>query len=194
MAMSGQGTKDEEQVALLVNRLGRAVQCLQYAYGLNPAQWEALRYLSQANLHSRRPSALAAFLGTTKGTASQTLKALEAKGYIRRTRLGSDRRGVRLTLTEAGQAVLEDDPLQQIDVAWQGVSDETEGLGAALRVLVRELQLGCGLKEFGVCEECRHLRDDDGAAAAAHRCGLTGEPLPALEVGKICVDFEPRAG
>jgi DNA-binding MarR family transcriptional regulator len=58
--------------ASLVDRLARAVHCLQYAEGLNPAQWVALRYLGCANRYSRTPTGLAEFLATTKGTASQT--------------------------------------------------------------------------------------------------------------------------
>ena len=48
---------------------------------LSPAQWMALRYFARANPFSRTPSAFAAFQATTRGTASQAIKALEASGW-----------------------------------------------------------------------------------------------------------------
>ena len=76
----------------LIDRIGRVTRGLQFADGLSPAQWESLRYVSRANHYSRNPSALAAFLGATKGPVSQTLIALEGKGYLRRVRGNPDRR------------------------------------------------------------------------------------------------------
>src|SRR3546814_10986237 len=55
---------------------------------------------------SRTPGALAAWLGQTKGTVSQTVGALERKGLVERTGDPDDRRLVRLSLTEAGHAML----------------------------------------------------------------------------------------
>ena len=85
-----------QRLAALIDCLGRTVHSLQFAGDMNPAQWETLRFLSCANRYSRRPSALAEFLGTTKGTVSQTLKCLEGKGYVRRVKPEGDRRGVLL--------------------------------------------------------------------------------------------------
>lgn len=69
-AMKAVSPERDNRIVELVNRLGRAVHCMQFARGLNPAQWEALRFVVRANRYSRTPSALAGFLGTTKGTAS----------------------------------------------------------------------------------------------------------------------------
>ena len=91
-----------ERTVELLDRIGRIAHGLQFAQGLNPAQWEALRFLARANRYSRSPSALAEFLGTTKGTASQTVIALESKGLVSRTRRASDRRSVDLEVTPLG--------------------------------------------------------------------------------------------
>ena len=68
----------------LLDRVNRMTRGLQYAQGLNPAQWDALRFVARANKYSRTSGALARFLGTTKGTASQTVNALEKKGLLTR--------------------------------------------------------------------------------------------------------------
>jgi DNA-binding MarR family transcriptional regulator len=58
------------------------VQAEGYDGELSPAQWMALRYFARANSFSRNPSAFAEFQATTRGTASQAIKALEASGYL----------------------------------------------------------------------------------------------------------------
>ena len=46
---------------------------------LKLAQLESLHYLGSCNIYSNTPAALAEYLGSTKGTTSQTLSALEEK-------------------------------------------------------------------------------------------------------------------
>lgn len=176
----------------LVDRLGRVTHALQFAAGLNPVQWEALRYLSHANKYSCSPSALAEYLGSTKGTVSQTLIALEGKGYVHRVRDDVDRRSVKISLTEDGRTLLAVDPLQIVDLAGGELSAEDRdvvagGLSRLLEVLNRTL----GRPGFGICADCCHLgpspeRDDFSNCV----CGLTSEPLSRDEVQKICVNFE----
>ena len=55
--------------------VGRLVQFEGYGGELSPAQWMALRFFSRANSFSRTPSAFAEFQATTRGTASQAIKA-----------------------------------------------------------------------------------------------------------------------
>ena len=68
------------QDLLLLERVSRLARAASFEHGLHPAQWEALRYLASANIFSNSPKALARYLGATKGTVSQTLAALVAKG------------------------------------------------------------------------------------------------------------------
>lgn len=192
--MQSSRTGAECRIAELVNRLGRAVHCLQFAQGLNPAQWEALRYMARANRYSRTPSALAAYLGTTKGTASQTVKALEAKGYLKRQPEPADRRVCRLMLTEAGTRLLERDPIRQIGASLAGAGLEVEETLAQLDRLMRGMQNTCGMRSFGVCQCCEHFGCDRATAdpGGPHRCGLTGEPLSEVEKTRICVNFQAQ--
>jgi DNA-binding MarR family transcriptional regulator len=72
----------------------------------------ALRFFARANWFSRTPSAFAEFQATTRGTATQTIKALEAGGYLVRQRLESDGRSVSLQLTDKGREALARDPFE----------------------------------------------------------------------------------
>lgn len=178
-----------ERLAHLLDRLGRAVHNLQFTDGLNPAQWGALRFISRAKPATCKPSALADYLGTTKGTISQSLKSLEIKGYIRKVEAAKDRRVVRLLLTEAGRAVLTRDPLRHLEAAAAEMPDEITTATRVLSKYVKKLQGECGLKPFGVCGECGHFSGDICGQEEVPRCGLTGEPIAAPEVELICESF-----
>src|SRR6266536_3096318 len=99
------------ETAELLLHAGRLVQAEGYDGDLSPAQWMALRYFARANPFSRNPSAFAEFQATTRGTASQAIKALEAGRYLVRQRSKTDGRSVSLRLTDKGKAALARDPL-----------------------------------------------------------------------------------
>ncbi len=73
---------NSHSITELVFHLGRIASGEGLVEGLTAAQWSVLRYFAQANRFSRTPSAFAAFHGTTRGTASQTIKSLETQGYL----------------------------------------------------------------------------------------------------------------
>jgi DNA-binding MarR family transcriptional regulator len=187
------------RVAEFVNRLGRAAHCLQFEQGLNPAQWETLRYLARANRYSRSPTAIAEFLGTTKGTVSQTIRALEAKGYLRRSKDCSDGRAICLEVTDAGCAVLEQDPIKRLEQAVAALPPETSKVMlSGLRALMGKLQDNCGGRAFGLCGECGHLREGEEACGSTTadnqtQCGLNGDPLNDADKAQICVNFRAAA-
>src|SRR5215467_14277735 len=100
------------ETAELLLLVGRLVQAEAYDGKLSPAQWMALRYFARANTFSRTPSAFAEFQATTRGTASQAIKALEAGGYLVRQRSKADGRSVSLRLTDKSNEALERDPFE----------------------------------------------------------------------------------
>ena len=185
------------RVAELINRIGRAAHCLQFTAGLNPAQWEALRYLARANRYSRSPTALAEFLCTTKGTASQTVRALEGKGYVHRERVERDRRSFTLELTEEGATLLHKDPMLRMERAAAELPNALgETVAVGLDSLLREFQNNCGSRAFGICEDCGHFRACGAAEIpnGPHRCGLVDDPLSDLDKRQICINFSTVVG
>ncbi len=166
---------------------------LQYASGLNPAQWEALRFIARANRYSRSPGAIARYLGTTRGTVSQTLIALEAKGYIRRLRCDADRRALTVDLTDSGRALIENDPLCLVLRAAGALDCEAQSrLADGLDGLARAVQTAKGMPEFGPCLDCVHFCPSKAEDESCH-CALTDESIPAGETVKICVEFQSAA-
>ncbi|MFO1183158.1 MAG: MarR family transcriptional regulator [Bauldia sp.] len=184
---------DAREAAFLIDRLERLTRGRESGGGLNPAQWEALRFLSHANRFSRTPAALADYLGSTRGTISQTLIALEEKGYIARAASPRDRRSVDLRLTEQGAAALAEDPLTALAVDLStSAGTEIGRLRAILgEALARTVERSGG-RAFGVCTSCRHFRPGEGPSEEApHRCALVGEPLSAYDAEAICAIQEP---
>jgi len=98
----------------IVDRLSRIAHSIQIAEGLNAPQWAAPRYVARANRNSCSPSASTELMGSTKGTVSQTRKALEASGLIERHRKTGDRRAVRMTVAQDHHELLLKDPLGRI--------------------------------------------------------------------------------
>ena len=183
-----------QRVILLLDRLSRLSRELQFVDGLNPAQWEALRFIAQANKYSRSPTALAEYLGSTKGTVSQTLIALENKGLITRCKKTCDRRQVELCLTAAGEAMLAKDPMQTLERAAAAMADDLgPQLVKGLSRLLHDLQNRHQVLEFGVCQDCSLFcvnSAQNSTGASTGECGATGEAIPAPETKKICVNYK----
>lgn len=94
--------------------------------GLHRSQHRVLLYL---NRHRETPSQaeLARFLEISPPAVANTLKRLEAEGYIRRTCSKTDSRNNVITITDKGRAVLEDtrQRFDSVDAAmFAGISDE----------------------------------------------------------------------
>ena len=107
---------------VVLERLARLMRAAEHEGDLNPAQWEALRYVGRANRFSNSPGALTQYLAATKGTVSQTVIALEKKGLVAKGPRHEEPRSVTLTLTEPGAAMLARDP-------WQRLGAEIDKLG-----------------------------------------------------------------
>lgn len=183
------------EAARLIDRLERLARLGEHARGLNPAQWDVLRYLARANRFSRTPAALAGYLGSTRGTVSRTIASLEAKGHVSREASASDGRSVVLALTLRGQQTLRRDPLFAVarDI------EQTVGVGATdlldgLRRILRQAIARNDGRAFGACVTCRHFRGSvRPSSRQPHHCGLLDEPLSEIDSLAICVEQQPVA-
>lgn len=117
-------------VAELFEQLSRALYSLSFSEGLNPAQWNALRYLNRVDANSRTMSAFAKFHVTTRSTASQTLAALVRKKLIKKTRDVDDGRIIRLELTPKGRKLLERDPVNHLVAALSALPPDRQRVAA----------------------------------------------------------------
>ena len=162
---------------LLLDRMARLMQAGAWARGLNPAQASALAYLARANRFSRSPSHVADYLGTTRGTASQTLQALARKGLVQADPSWADRRSVSYRVTAQGRSADETEALPP------GLSSPEQ---ATLDHLLERMARGltAGGRSFGLCASCTYHRP--GPACALMQIALAPE-----EAHQLCHEHQP---
>lgn len=184
---------DTGEAAVLIERLGRLMRAAEHESGLNPAQWECLRYLARCNRFSNSPTALTEYLAATKGTISQTLNALERKGLITKHKRPKERRSVVLALTQQGWDMLGQDPWWRLARHEARLAPDTrDGLRTGLRQFVlAELQHNKH-KTFGICTSCHHFEaaNRQESPTASHHCRLLKIVLNDNEAKQVCVHHE----
>lgn len=174
-----------------LERLARLLRQAGHSHGLNPVQWEALRYLARCNALSHSPGAMARYLGSTKGTVSQTVKALAAKGLVLKQVAGLDHRGVALFLTNAGKALLARDDILVLQADIAALSDKTRRrFDRALDALLEQQRLRQGEPSFGTCLDCKYYRQASTGMAA--HCMKVNAAVSLDETSLICIEHLSR--
>jgi DNA-binding MarR family transcriptional regulator len=184
------------ETAELLVQVGRLVQAEGYDGELSPAQWMALRFFARANPFSRHPSAFAEFQATTRGTATQTIKSLEAGGYLVRQPSKADGRSVSLRLTSKGKKALARDPFEVLVRAVDSLdATERTAMRRALHQVLSTLATSGARRQIGVCSDCTHFGRESGSlpstGPSAAECLLLGVPIQPEDVGLLCVHFQP---
>jgi DNA-binding MarR family transcriptional regulator len=192
-------TMPARKTAELLLQVGRLVQAEGYSGELSPAQWMALRYFARANSFSRNPSAFAEFQATTRGTASQAIKAREASGYLVRRRSKVDGRSVSLRLTSKGKKALARDPFEVlVDAVDTLDANEQASMHHALHQVLTTVAASGAHRCFGVCQDCTYLGEEilrslTTANPSARECALLGVPIQPADAGLLCVHFQPKS-
>jgi len=185
---------DSRVIAELVLHLGRMASGYGLVEGLTAAQWAALRYIARANRFSRTPSAFATFHGTTRGTASQTIKSLESHGYLTRMWSEADRRSCQLVLTDKARAILVNDSFEALVRAADALPPSVRGhFVSTLQRMLHQVARERGASTFGTCTSCEHLEGDGCSreGQAPYACGFMSAPVLLEELDEICIHFVP---
>lgn len=174
-----------ESIACLARLAQADLRARATELGLQMVHLQALAYLARANRYSNTAVALTDYLGTSKGTVSQSLALLLEQGLIRRETDEHDRRVIRLALTARGRKAL---AALRFAADWDTAvgalpAAQAEAADEALTGALHALQRSNGSRSFGVCRSCDHFRTETGGG---FRCGLTGEPLSTQDATLIC--------
>lgn len=102
-ASPGVGEAFSQAIRLLA-RLSRVAETAFQETGISLPQY---RLLVELERRPRRAGELAAELGVTRPTVTSLVDGLERNGMLRRVRVESDRRGIRLETTPRAHAALE---------------------------------------------------------------------------------------
>jgi DNA-binding MarR family transcriptional regulator len=169
----------------LINRLARLDAASGWDGDLNPTQRAVLAYLGRANRFSRSPSHVAEYLGTTRGTISQTFKSLQQKGYVSEKRSTQDKRAISFALTSKGMEIARaggslDHSLSDLGPA------RKQGLQETLQEMLRHVVQQNGGRPFGVCNTCVHFERSQVGGI----CTMLSEPLSTEDTFLICHEQE----
>jgi DNA-binding MarR family transcriptional regulator len=171
-----------------VERLSRLMRQASHAHGLVPVHWETLRYLERANRFSNSPGAIARYLGTTKGTISQTVLTLVKRGLLQKVRRGRDSRSSSLTLTPAAVELLGHDPQNTLRADIDRLSGKTaRRFAKAVSQLLEAEVRRSAESSFGTCATCRHFRIETNETFT---CLAFLEALEANDTDRICHGHE----
>lgn len=181
-----------------IELLGQVARILWFEgtkHGMRDREWMALRFLSRANRFSRTPSALASYVGTTRGTASFIIGELERLGYLERKRSVKDKRSVMLSVTQQGKKFLARDPINGLVEAIAVLGDDSNTrLRDTLRHMLDQSDAAEQRHHTDVCKRCIFLRKDrtssDSKTTIEFTCRLFRAPIPETEIDLLCTSFE----
>ena len=181
----------EYEPSELLEQLAYIVAGAGHRHGLTATQWAALRFFGRANRFSRTVSSFAEFHATTRGTASETVRRLVDRGFLRKDFSGTDGRSYRLDSTDAGMSALVDDPLSDLLSSLRSLAPGTRTrFVETLRRLLADLAQSRGRPMFGPCHDCAHLDSDqrDAHDGVGCWCNLLAEPLDVADLDELCVN------
>ena len=162
--------------------------------GLNPTQAQALGFLA-ARPQGIRPKEIAAHLGVSAASVTDTLNALDRKGLVLREADPTDARAVVLRPTAEGLRVSRaiTTAASQVAVALAQLSPaEQASLLLAQVKLVRNLQLAGAVPVQRLCVTCRHFRPNAHPGAAhPHHCAFVNAAIGTEDLRLDCGEHEP---
>jgi DNA-binding MarR family transcriptional regulator len=163
------------------------------ALGLNPTQARILLHLGRHRFGLNRLADLAAELGITAPTASDSVAALIAKGLIAKRPVPGDGRAIDLTLTVAGGEVGQALGARPDDLAAAAAHLSEAEQATLLRLLVlliRDLQARGAIPIARTCVNCRYFQPySHGNAARPHHCAFVDASFGDGGLRLDCADY-----
>ncbi len=172
---------DPVRIKDLIDRLARIASAEEWGEDINPTQWTALSYLARANRFSRSPSQVSDFMSATRGTVSQTLKALARKGLVTEVRSDQDKRSISYSITDEGKALVHKTCVIEMSAS-RLTGAEAASLLQGLEALAEAALRQRDSRAFGVCRTCAHHEELENGGY----CRLLKEPLAPAETNQIC--------
>ncbi len=133
-----------ERIQGIERRLRLAMEETLDDHGLSYGEWKVLARLHYATDHTSTPGELSAKLELSSGAMTNRIDQLERAGFVRRYPDPTDRRGVRVEMTEDGKRIwIESTNAQAIKealVASALTKDEQHQLNGLLRKMMLELE------------------------------------------------------
>ncbi|MGD9479815.1 MarR family winged helix-turn-helix transcriptional regulator [Shinella sp. G-2] len=164
------------------------------AAGLNPTQLAILTLLDGRGARGLGVKEIAAHLGVSQPTATDSLNALERRGLLAKHPGESDRRAVNIAPTAEGTATLRATEAGDglVEQAIAGLDDrEQEDLLLTLIKMIRHLQDTDAIPVQRLCVTCRHFAPFAHAdAARPHHCHYVDAAFGQPDLRLDCREHE----
>lgn len=161
--------------------------------GINPTQLAIIELLD-GRKGGLGVKDIAAHLGVSQPTATDSIGALERKGFVEKRAIAGDRRAVVVALTASGKAVLDVDAMTSgaADQAVRALAaEEQDGLLLTLIRLIRALQEADAIPIQRMCASCRYFAPfAHPGAARPHHCRFVDAAFGQRELRIDCRDHE----
>jgi DNA-binding MarR family transcriptional regulator len=162
--------------------------------GLNPTQAYVLTFIAGRDKKGVRVRAIAAHLGVSQPTATDSVAALIRKGLLKKSADNDDGRAVAIRITSAGR-----DIVRGIGIATTSTERALETLSTSEQTTllqlviktIRALQIAGAISPQRMCVACRHFRPyahDD--ARAPHHCAYVDAAFGAEALRLDCGEHE----
>ena len=177
----------------LIERIGQLLRVEQREIALreelHSIHIQVLQYLHQCNRYSDTPAAISQYLGSTKGTISQSIMVLEKKRFIKKIPDLNDKRVIHLKLTAKANKLLQKihHDLMAKDLFNKYSDNIQTTVHHTLQGILRDIQIRNNNRTFGQCNTCRFFTVE---GEHKFKCGLTSEVLKPEESLKICLEHE----
>ncbi|WP_275790354.1 MarR family winged helix-turn-helix transcriptional regulator [Pararhizobium gei] len=161
--------------------------------GLNPTQLAILELL-EGRKDGLGVKEIAANLGVSQPTATDSIAALERKGFVAKRSAGTDKRGVNVGITSKGLSALEVGNAaasiaeQTVDALAQ---HEQEDLLITLVKMIRHLQETDAIPIQRMCASCRYFAPfAHPDAAQPHHCNFVDAAFGQRDIRIDCREHE----
>ena len=164
------------------------------AIGLNPTQLQILTFLVARDRSGMRVKQIAAYLGVSQPTTTDSVNALLRKGLVEKRADPNDARALSVAVTLQGEAAIRQagQLASATEDAIASLSKlEQEDLLMHLVRIIRRLQSAGAIPEQRMCVNCRYFRPhvyDD--PKAPHHCAFVDAAFGPAELRVDCSEFE----
>ncbi|MEK4032121.1 MarR family winged helix-turn-helix transcriptional regulator [Methylocystis sp. IM2] len=162
--------------------------------GLNPTQSHVLIFIAGRAEKGVRVGAIAAQLGVSQPTATDSIAALVRKGLLTKTSDPEDARAVTMRITQAGRDIVRGIGLvvTATERALETLSnqEQTELLQLVIKT-IRALQIAGALSPQRMCVTCRYFRPNvHKEPTAPHHCDYVGAAFGPQSLRLDCRDHD----
>ncbi|RBO55181.1 hypothetical protein DSD19_00055 [Rhodovulum sp. BSW8] len=126
--------------AVLMERIVRDAYDSKSSSAIQPLQWSILRYVERSPEDRCTLTLIASYLGLTHAPVSRAVRTMRDRGLVGQRSHPRDARSAIISLTEAGRAALELDPIRKIGLLVGTLPDsERAAIKRALRSIAISL-------------------------------------------------------